>query len=53
MASTSWFVNFLKMAGVEKENTDLVIDQIDGEISNFTKRLSYCADRLNISSCDR
>ena len=31
MASTSWFVNFLKMSGVEQENIGLVFDQIEGK----------------------
>ena len=30
VASTSWFVNFLQMSGVEQENIGLVMEKIGG-----------------------
>ena len=33
VASTSWFVNFLQMSGVEQENIGLVMEKIGGRCS--------------------
>ena len=32
VASTSWFMNFLEMAGVKLEDIDVVMEQIAGDL---------------------